>query len=198
MPRSPLTREIITAKREAAFWLLVSRGLEDACWLWLGRIGKTGYGQFSVGGREHGTDGAHRIAWVLLRGEIPPGMCVMHDCPGGDNRACVNPRHLLLGTDQDNARDASRKGTLPTGSKHWANLKPERVARGDRHGKRTRPESIQRGEEAGASVLTEAVVVNIRREHASGASYRELGRRYGVHYTTVARIVRRQTWRHVV
>jgi hypothetical protein len=57
----------------------------------------------------------------LNRGEIPDGLCVLHDCPGGDDRLCVNPNHLWLGTKADNARDMVAKGRRkgpPIGENH--------------------------------------------------------------------------------
>lgn len=74
-----------------------------ACWLWTGHT-NSGYGAFRVG---DSFQGAHRVAWVLQNGPIPPGMCVLHSC---DVRSCV--RHLFLGTKKDNARDALKKGRL--------------------------------------------------------------------------------------
>lgn len=53
---------------------------------------------------------AHRLAWELLRGPIPAGLNVLHNCPGGDNPRCVNPDHLYLGTQADNIHDSIRKG----------------------------------------------------------------------------------------
>ncbi len=55
---------------------------------------------------------AHRVSWILHYGSIPSGLEVLHDCPGGDNRACVNPEHLWLGTQQDNIRDGWVKGRI--------------------------------------------------------------------------------------
>ena len=68
---------------------------------------------------------AHRVSWLLYRGPIPPsdaahGTVVMHQC---DNPACVNPHHLMLGTQADNVRDMIDKGRkvsgTPKGIEHW-------------------------------------------------------------------------------
>lgn len=74
------------------------------CWIWTGRIDGHGYGAVIVG--KHGK-GAHRLSWVLHRGPIPKGMCVLHKC---DNPPCVNPDHLFIGTIRDNVHDMCRKG----------------------------------------------------------------------------------------
>lgn len=82
----------------------------DSCWLWLGHIGTDGYGYINRGGKRGGKLHASRASWMLHFGEIPDGIDVLHDCPGGDNKACVNPAHLWLGNDSDNIRDAIQKG----------------------------------------------------------------------------------------
>lgn len=55
-----------------------------------------------------------RIVWMLYHGEIPK-QCVLHKC---DNRECINPNHLFLGTKGDNARDMKQKGRSLKGEKH--------------------------------------------------------------------------------
>lgn len=82
------------------------------CWQWIAAIRGKGYGAIrSDDGR---TLRAHRVAFRLTNGwEPPPSMDLMHKC---DNRACVNPGHLVPGTRLDNMRDAVSKGRIPRGS----------------------------------------------------------------------------------
>ena len=61
-----------------------------------------------------GQIGAHVASWIMHNGPIPDGLCTLHNCPGGDNRACVNPAHLFLGTKGDNNRDTVKKGRFIT------------------------------------------------------------------------------------
>lgn len=73
------------------------------CWEWKGATSVDGYGKF----KSFGEQLAHRVSWVLHRGNIPDGKCVLHKC---DNPPCVNPEHLFIGTKDDNNKDRALKG----------------------------------------------------------------------------------------
>ena len=91
--------------------------ITESCWLWRGGAFTNGYGQISRGGT-NGMMLAHRASWIIHFGPIPRETpCVLHDCPDGDRRDCVNPAHLWLGTVKDNSDDMDRKGRRadPTG-----------------------------------------------------------------------------------
>ncbi len=82
---------------------------DHECWLWKSQTQPNGYGMFRVGPRTSSPLYAHRVAWELAYGPIPAGQSVLHRC---DQRNCVNPAHLFLGTHTDNMRDASAKRRL--------------------------------------------------------------------------------------
>lgn len=93
---------------DVRFWFFVDKKEVDNCWLWTGNIQTNGYGRFSIGSKEDGSEGAHRVSWKLAnKKDIPKGWHVMHKC---DNPSCVNPNHLTIGTPKENTHDMIQKG----------------------------------------------------------------------------------------
>lgn len=97
--------------------LIRASRLNDAtgCMEWQLTKDRLGYGRLKVqlGSRDDfRTTSAHRYAYEIWIGPIPDGMNVLHKC---DNRSCINPNHLFLGTQQDNIRDMHAKGRGPRG-----------------------------------------------------------------------------------
>jgi hypothetical protein len=81
--------------------------LANGCWQWTGCIHSTGYGRFGL--RSDFVEYAHRASYILHKGEIPVGMYCCHTC---DNRWCVNPDHIFIGSAKDNMQDAKQKGRI--------------------------------------------------------------------------------------
>jgi hypothetical protein len=156
----------ITNRRTSAndyFFTRIAFGASE-CWYWTGHIDDLGYGTNAA--RHLGEVKAHRFAYRLFKGEIPPGQIVMHSC---DVRSCVNAAHLSLGTQQENIADMNRKG-------------------------RGKPPSPRSGEANPRSKLTYAAVGEIRALVASGAAQIELAHRYQVSPMTISRAVRGESW----
>lgn len=137
------------------------------CWEWTGYTNGTGYGRMRVMGRKIL---AHRISWELHnQRDIPDGLCVLHTC---DNRKCVNPEHLWLGTYLDNAQDKETKG------------------RGNQ----------PKGMAQRKAKLTDEQVLEIRRryvKHSKDNNTRTLGKEFGVYPSQIAYIVARKVWKHL-
>lgn len=106
------------------FWSHVDITNLMECWNWTACLGNRGYGRFRLDKR---SVLSHRQAWLLVKGEIPAGLWVLHKC---DNRRCVNVSHLFLGTHSDNMADMMSKGrhAEPKGELHpQAKLKDDMV-----------------------------------------------------------------------
>jgi len=92
----------------------------DTCWLWTGAKNPNGYGEFRpVSSRiiSSWPVKAHRWAWQMAYGDIPDGAVVRHRC---NHPACVNPQHLVLGTQIDNIADTVAQRRHAHGEKHGA------------------------------------------------------------------------------
>lgn len=87
-----------------SFWSKVEK--TATCWTWTAARSRDGYGAFGIAGR---TRRAHRLSFEDASGPIPAGVLVTHRC---DNRLCVRPSHLKLGTARDNAQDAVARGRM--------------------------------------------------------------------------------------
>lgn len=131
------------------------------CWVWTGAGRGGGYGVFWWDASRPLIP-AHRAAWELYYGSRPDSLNVCHHC---DNRRCVRPEHLFLGTDSDNVQDALRKGRFSQGERSY-------LAR-----------------------LTENAVREIRAALANGERPTRIAHRYGVVRGAVYNIRNRTTWR---
>ena len=132
------------------------------CWVWRGHVDAIGYGRFHYMGENK----AHRVSHILFKGEVPDGMFVLHKC---DNRQCVNPDHLFLGTQSDNMRDMVTKGR---------GHKPDIS-----------------GTKNPMAKLDAEKVKQIRRMVASGSKQIDACRAFGVSPMTVSRIIRGEAWK---
>ena len=150
------------------FWKHVNKKSDGECWEWEAGKDRQGYGRI---GAKYKTYFAHRISWFIHSGEIPKGISVCHTC---DNRACVNPSHLFLGTQKDNMTDMTDKG------------------------RRCPPPHVV-GEKQGNHKLTEKQVIEIREKHMPYKySMYKLAEEYGVARGTIYRVIHYLTWAHVV
>ncbi len=157
---------------EDLFWRMVRK--TESCWLWLGGKGESGHGRFQfslydAAGNllERTSAQAHRFSWELANGPVDEALEVCHNCPGGDNPACINPAHLFVGTHLDNMRDASEKNQLPKGGGHYN------------------------------SKLSDDLVRQIRSEVAAGRPQKEVAAELGMARGVISSIVNRKAWRHV-
>lgn len=165
-PRRPPRRPIRPRRRETLLDRMQQRlpplDPVTGCRTWTGATDGAGYGLIKERGRWLR---AHRVAWILARGAIPAGLCVLHRC---DNRRCVNPAHLFIGTRADNSADMAAKG------------------RGRRGG---RPDDW-----VTTPKLTPNDVAAIRDRYRVGARQTALAEEFGVSVSAISRAVRGDTW----
>jgi hypothetical protein len=150
----------LTCKLVTRFWNKV-KCLPSGCWEWQAGL-SNGYGSMRVRvGKAYYT---HRIAYAIYNQTDPADLCVRHRC---DNRVCVNPFHLLIGTRADNNQDAVER---------------------NRYAK---------GEDRPSSKLTNEQVLDIRLQRSLGVSCTWLANKYCVARSTIYRTQHKQRWRHI-
>lgn len=138
-------------------------GPNGDCWEFFGAK-RNGYGTISFDGK--GIK-AHRFSWQLHNNKkIPEGLCILHSC---DNRCCVNPKHLSLGTQKENIHQMFERGRANT----------------------------QKGEGAGRSKLKVADVLFIYKEaHRNKIKKQELAIQFNVTTRTIYDIKIGKSWSH--
>lgn len=134
------------------------------CWIWTRHCSPQGYGKFML--RKGVLVGAHTVSYALARGAIAPGKVICHRC---DNPPCVNPDHLFIGTQVDNALDMFAKGRA----------------------QRTR------GTARANALLNDDAVRHIRSVARYHGMIRDLAAEFGVSTTTIRAVRAGRKWGHV-
>lgn len=158
----------MTKSVEQRFWEKVDKRSNDECWNWLASTNTDGYGHLNINNK---TRPAHRLIWEWYYGKIIKPMQVLHKC---DNRKCVNPNHLFLGTQQDNIQDMINKNRQKCF------------------------DYDQRGENHSHNKLTNVDIINIRKQYKNGnITQRELAKKYNVGQSQINRIINKKNWGHI-
>lgn len=145
---------------------------ENDCWIWTGSVFRvSGYGAFRL---EDGTWLAHRASFYLHGKGHPGDMFVCHHC---DNRLCVNPDHLFLGTNRDNVDDMVTKG------------------RQCRH--QPRVDAALSAKRVALRKLNEKQVMEILERLDAGESRFDIAPDYKIHFDTIYKIMKGDTWSHI-
>lgn len=163
-----------TKEQCKSVFLNKTRDDENGCLRWIGSMKASGYGRATYLGKNDMQ--AHRVSWMIFRGEIPDGLMVCHTC---DNRYCVNPNHLFLGTHQDNMTDGVKKKRFLHGEARRAANNPRKGL--DHHN----------------VVLNPDLVLQIIELKKSGKSYSQIQELIGISRGTALDVVKGKTWAHI-
>lgn len=140
---------------------------KTGCHNWVGARNRAGYGEIVIYVLGKKTlQLAHRVSYMLANQiSINRFQCVCHKC---DNTSCVNPDHLLLGSQKENLQDMRRKGRSLFGERNYR------------------------------SKLNDLQISEIRNLYSSGKySQRDLAKQFSVHQTTIGDVVNNKCWKHV-
>lgn len=170
---------------------LVKRGYEkrdSGCWEWVkDKVTTTGYGKLTYKGK---TMSAHRASYIVHKGEIPKGKHICHTC---DNRACVNPDHLWVGTQKENIQDMIAKGRKPC--QKGRKLSPEHFEKLQFGRKNNHPG--KQGSKHHLAKLTEEKVKEIKKLISQGYKNKEIAELYKVDQSNISHIRSGKRWSHV-
>lgn len=158
-------RSINTFSKEARFWISLFNVDLSKCLEWQSAKCGYGYGRFF---HDKTSIKAHREMWRRAVGEIPEGLHVLHKC---DNRKCVNPLHLFIGTHQDNVRDMVEKKR-----NKW---------------------TVRKGEAHHNAIINDEIVREIRRRLLDGEKVSNIANRFHIREHIVYHIKSGDQWSHV-